>query len=253
MQSKLSRRALFGAVAVPVVAAASALPVAAPTIAAPAPAAVAIEPDPIFAAIEAHRQLWDEVMSAMDAFDRAPNVKAIERRYNRVSKAEEKALLALTTTRPTTIAGAGALAAYTADDMKDGGHPWQERALANVSRALLGMHNDSLPPPAEDRHDLKLSNAVTHMRESDYAINALYKKYGDDADSRADYQQAETDREAALEILATKRARTPRGMVAKAEALSERNLIGESQHGEIAVSLAADVLHHFGKRIAPTV
>jgi hypothetical protein len=175
---------------------------------------------------------------------------ALKTQCDQVRKAEQKALMALTTIRPTTTAGAGALVMYVRDDMKDGDHPWQERALANAARALLGMNDECLPPPAEDRHDLKLSNAVTNMRESEYAIDALNKKYGDDADSRDDYQHVESERDVALAILSTRRARSSNGMIAKAAALSERRVIEDyERHGEIATSLAADVLRYFGKRI----
>ena len=54
-----------------------------------------------------------------------------------------------------------------------------------------------------------------------------------------------------LKMLQSKRARTSNGMIAEAEALREKLLIeDERRHGEIAVSLAADVLRYFGAYVA---
>jgi hypothetical protein len=109
----------------------------------------------------------------------------------------------------------------------------------------------ALPAAINDAPDLHLLNAVTDMQAADAAIDWLHKQHGDDADGRDDYHAVEAKRDVALDILADQPARTPRGMVAKAEVLSERCLIEDyTRHGEIATSLAADVLRHFAGRMA---
>jgi hypothetical protein len=170
---------------------------------------------------------------------------------DRASKAEQKALLALTRIRPTTTAGAGALVAYVRKQMETGQEHWQIAALANAARALHGMPNEALPPFAAEVNDLDLANAVYNMRNCDLAIHRLYKKHGDEADSRDDYQKIETERQDRLGILATRRAHSSNGLVAKAEALTDRRLIEDyDSHGRIAASLGEDVLRYFGARVA---
>jgi hypothetical protein len=85
----------------------------------------------------------------------------------------------------------------------------------------------------------------------DAALRHLLDRHGDDADSRDDYLQLEAERDASLKMLQSKRARTSNGMIAKAEALREKlSIEDERRHGEIAVSLAANVLRYFGAHVA---
>ena len=126
----------------------------------------------------------------------------------------------------------------------------------NLSRRAILAGASSLPAlalPAAiyDAPDLDLLNAATEMQASDAAIDRLHKRHGDDADSRDDYHAVEAKRDRALDIPAGQPARTPKGMIAKAEVLSDRHLIEDyARHGEIVASLAADVLRHFACRIA---
>jgi hypothetical protein len=171
----------------------------------------------------------------------------LEADTDRASGAERQAHSALTTIRPTTVRGAGALVAYVRRDMKDGDDPWQISALANAVRALLAMPDEALPPFAPEAKDLHLSNAVYDVENCDSAIDRLHDKFGDDADSRDDYHGLEDERDVALDVLRSKRARTSNGMVAKARAVSDRRLAEDhKRHGAIATSLANDVLRHFG-------
>jgi hypothetical protein len=66
--------------------------------------------------------------------------------------------------------------------------------------------------------DLELTTAHRELLALDHAIGKLHDKFGDRADSRADYVEAEERRFEALECLATIQAGSP-GMVAKARAL----------------------------------
>jgi hypothetical protein len=168
---------------------------------------------------------------------------------DRASKAEQKASLALTRIRPTTTAGAGALVAYIRKQVEGEEH-WQIAALANAARALHGMPIEALPPFAAEVNDLDLANAVYNMGNCDFAIHRLYKKHGDEADSRDDYQQIEAERKKVLDTLATTRAHSSNGLVAKAEALTDRLLAEDyDAHGRIAASLGEDVLRYFGARV----
>ncbi len=125
----------------------------------------------------------------------------------------------LTKTRPTTVAGCGALVACVRSDMKIGHHPWQERALENAVRALLDLPNGALPFAPESK-DLDLANAVFATQNANSRIDRLQERHGDDADGRDDYQKCEDERDQALDTLASVRARTSNGLVAKAEALT---------------------------------
>jgi hypothetical protein len=59
---------------------------------------------------------------------------------DRLEKAENRALAALSRVRPTTPPGAGALVAYIRDDLKDSDlSSWRLSALGNVARALATL------------------------------------------------------------------------------------------------------------------
>lgn len=167
-----------------------------------------------------------------------------------VTEAENRAGNALGKIRPTTAAGAGALVAYVRQDAEsvEALDSWHRAALVNAAKALLAMPAEALPPEGFEmqRRDLDVIDATTHMQNADAAIDRLHKQY-DDADSRDDYYQHNVERDAALEVLRSTRARTWTGIVAKAEAVSERRLIEDyARHGEISSSLAADVPRYFG-------
>jgi hypothetical protein len=142
-------------------------------------------------------------------------------------------------------------ACHIRNDLKTGEDNWHLPALANAARALLAMPDEALPPFVSIVPDLDLLNAATEMQEADATIERLHRRHGDHADGRGDYQEVEAKRHNALDILAGESARSWNGMVAKAQALSDRRLIEDfARHGEIATSLAADVLRHFGARLA---
>jgi hypothetical protein len=86
------------------------------------------------------------------------------------------------------------------------------------------------------------------MHSQDGAIDRLHRQFGDDADGRGDYLLAEEERYKALDTLTDVRSKTLYGMAAKAEALTERSLIEDyGRHGQIATSLATDLLRYLGK------
>jgi hypothetical protein len=109
------------------------------------------------------------------------------------------------------------------------------------------MGDERLPPFANEAHDVDLANATFRVSNADLALNRLYRKHGDDADSRGDYQRVDAACDEELDILANTPSRTSRGIIAKAEALYESRLIEDyERHGSIANSLAADILRYFG-------
>jgi hypothetical protein len=188
---------------------------------------------------------------AMREWYKRNGLEDLRLKVKKAREVERDALYTLMDVRPTSAAGAGALITYVRRDMEGGEEPWHSAALANAARALLAMPNEALPSFDPVRKDLDLINAVFEMQTRDAAINHLHEKYGDDADSRGDYRQLEVERFAALETLRAEGARTSNGIVAKAEAVSERRLVEDyKRHGEISASLAADVLRYFGHRVA---
>lgn len=115
------------------------------------PAGVAsAPPDPILAAIADHRRLWLEYCAAVNDVEQAARVSTQTRLFeqqletmiaerDRLEKAENRALAAVSKIRSTTAPGAGALIAYIREDMKDGDASWHQSALGNVARALATM------------------------------------------------------------------------------------------------------------------
>jgi hypothetical protein len=96
-----------------------------------------------------------------------------------------------------------------------------------------------------------VKSRTSNIRDADFAIERLHDKHGDDAESREDYTDADGKRWDAIDILATKPARSSNGLVAKAEVLTDRRLSEDfTSHGRIATSLGEDVLRYFGARVA---
>jgi len=189
---------------------------------------------------------------AVRAWYKRHGLAKLKGKHNAALRAHHKARMALTTIRPTTLAGSAALVAFVRHEMDTiADDPWQMKALANVVRALRTLPNEALPPYGPPVKDLELSIAVSEMQNLDEAIDQLHKDHGDDADGRDDYHQLEAKRDAALNTLADTSARSSNGMIAKAKALTERRVIEDYQaHGYIGTSLANDVLRYFGASIA---
>jgi len=98
------------------------------------------------------------------------------------------------------------------------------------------------------KRDLKLTTAQRELLSLDHAISQLHDKFGDRADGRADYIDAEERRSDALEHLATIQAGSPEGMIAKARALKAVSIADDlDRRAEIAASLAGDVLRFFDR------
>src|SRR4051794_30765797 len=133
----LTRRAVLPILAAP--SAALALSVAAPAT---------NEPDPVFALIEAHRTAFDEFSRACDLLEDAEKLPAGDHRltvarhlWDQTNDAEAAALDAVTSCRPTTLAGIVALARYVeAHERRSRGpfveddHCWQ--TLSAIAAAL---------------------------------------------------------------------------------------------------------------------
>jgi hypothetical protein len=86
--------------------------------------------------------------------------------------------------------------------------------------------------------DGALMHASCDLTVVDLAITGLYSKYGDDADSREDYQAIEQQRDENIEILSTVRAKSWGGIWAKAAALRSERMSALA----IAASLADDIM-----------
>ena len=100
--------------------------------------------------------------------------------------------------------------------------------------------NDS---PAIPAADAKLIDAVTKMQQLDLELNRLYQTHGDDADTHRDYRKLEARRIKAIETIASIPAQSPKGVRAKAEALSIRELAEDSDRAlSIAQSVARDII-----------
>jgi hypothetical protein len=103
---------------------------------------------------------------------------------------------------------------------------------------------------AKKNPDAKLTAASSKVVSADIAIQRFHDEHkpGEpEADTRQDYQQVRDQRLEYLEILATVPARSWAGITAKAKALTQRSLMeDEGRRREIGVSLANDVLRHFG-------
>jgi hypothetical protein len=94
--------------------------------------------------------------------------------------------------------------------------------------------------------DQVLTTAHRELLSLDRAISGLYEKFGDCVEGKADFIEAEGRRFAAIECLATVRAQSPGGMVAKARALKAVSVAEDiDRQAAIAASLADDVLRYF--------
>lgn len=111
-------------------------------------------------------------------------------------------------------------------------------AAAGTALALTTV----TPSPAADHLDTELVKAAHDMEVVDKAINSLHDKFGDDADSRADYRSLQRQRNDAIATLIVVPALSPAGIGAKAAALRQSRLIEDyEQHQQVAVSLADDI------------
>jgi len=85
--------------------------------------------------------------------------------------------------------------------------------------------------------------AVTEMAIIEDTINAMHKKYGDDADSRDDYIDFADRRLDLLEMMGSTPSMSRVGIEAKAAALLMNELACDySRFGDVAESLALDIL-----------
>lgn len=119
-------------------------------------------------------------------------------------------------------------------------------SLAKVLQEVHGGGAEKTSRAKPSNLDGDVISAMRDMVNLDNAIDRLHHEYGDDADSREDYRVLEAKREEVLELLYSKRARTPAGMVAKAAALRESRVIEDFEvQGKIAIALARDVMQYF--------
>jgi hypothetical protein len=91
--------------------------------------------------------------------------------------------------------------------------------------------------------DIELVQAAQDLQAVDHAIGNLYRKFGDDADSREDYLALEDRRNEHIATLITVPAKSMTGIQAKAVCVRLRTLIEDwDQHQQVAVSLADDLV-----------
>jgi len=102
--------------------------------------------------------------------------------------------------------------------------------------------------------DAKVVRARAQMAEADKTIDELLKQpqhRGTDCEDIPGFCDFERRRSKALVDLAKSPARSFEGLIAKAQALTDRRLIEDyASHGRIAASLGEDVLRYFGTRVA---
>ena len=105
--------------------------------------------DPIIAAIEVSRRLDREclkLLTRIDAAERNGKSGAVLRAQEKqLKRAADRALIALTRIRPTTLVGAAALIDHVRRDLAMKAEEWHLLALANAATALLAMKGDPKP------------------------------------------------------------------------------------------------------------
>jgi hypothetical protein len=107
--------------------------------------------DPIIAAIGEARRLdreWLNLAIRLGAAERSgksERIAALRAEEKHVEKAADRALIALTNIRPTTVAGAAALIDHVRRDLENKADQWHLLALANAATALLAMKGDPKP------------------------------------------------------------------------------------------------------------
>jgi hypothetical protein len=174
------------------------------------------------------------------------------------SNDHEQALADLLTTRPTTVAGCVAvlrhmdhhLAEYEDEESQLLGNASDPVAsagagfLASIAAALTTDKADRRAMPAScPQIDSDLTSAACEIEMLDFAIDGLHAKFGDDADSRADYLNAAARRQELIGLICEQHARSWDGIWAKATVLRLRS-IQESYAvtGKVAESLSIDIM-----------
>lgn len=115
------------------------------------------------------------------------------------------------------------------------------------STSLASAAAISAPAIASPYADTALSHAVTAVLNLTEALDRLYREYGDEADTRADYQQIEDERDAALARLADTRGVTWDDLLAKAAIVDRINPhCPDLMQIDVAASLARDILRMAG-------
>jgi hypothetical protein len=94
--------------------------------------------DPIFAAIDAHKAITRQLLRIENKLDKAGDLVGIASLRKQLD-ADQKAIMRVAKTRPTTLAGVGALVAYVRRDMMGPRPDWKEIALKTVAGALAKM------------------------------------------------------------------------------------------------------------------
>ena len=115
------------------------------------------------------------------------------------------------------------------------------------SLAAAAMTPNDVPQavtvPRHSRPDAEMTAAVTEIAIIDDTINAMHKKYGDDADSQDDYIDFADRRLDLLEMMGSTPSMSRIGIEAKAAALLMNELACDySRFGDVAESLALDIL-----------
>lgn len=105
--------------------------------------------DPIIAAIEESRRLdreWLNLLTRIDAAERSgKSVAVLRAKEKQLKRAADRALIALTRIRPTTVVGAAMLIDHVRGDLAMMAEQWHLLALANAATALLAMNGDAKP------------------------------------------------------------------------------------------------------------
>ncbi|ANW02243.1 hypothetical protein [Bradyrhizobium icense] len=127
-------------------------------------------------------------------------------------------------------------------------------SAAVAGASIFPETTPAAPSNATDQasQDAELVQAARGVRAADQAISDLHDKFGDDADSRADYHARERERDDYIATLVVVPALGADGMQAKAAVLRLRTLIEDhDRHREVAVSLADDIAERGSPALRP--
>jgi hypothetical protein len=105
---------------------------------------------------------------------------------------------------------------------------------------------------ATKKCDAKVVRARVRISQADKELDELFKQYPDaDCEETPGFNEVERRRDKAIADLVKAPALSPEGLIATAEALTDRRIFEDyASHQSVAASLADDILRYFGVRVA---
>jgi hypothetical protein len=122
------------------------------------------------------------------------------------------------------------------------GVDWRGYPERTIGEVFADVGSCPTLPAKWPQVDGDITQALETMLECERAVSDLRDVHGDDADEREDYLELEERREEAIEELSTIKSMSMAGVMAKAAALQNHELIDDyTRHQAVAVSLAEDL------------